>query len=224
MAGAIMLSGCQNMSDTQTTQLQGAGGGALIGGVLGLVLGGAKGAAIGAAAGGALGLGVGSVVAERKRQYANAESFYDAQIQATRSRNRQLAQYNDGLARQIAEYRRDIASLRTQISAGSASNQVAIRTNERLQASYAQAKKMLADERHELDVQQRVAEEMRQSKGEQDARTQQEKQRSPLFPTISTRCRTRSTPWQVKAASCSSSNDLRAPSIVDAPIGSTPAC
>lgn len=176
MAGAIMLSGCQNMSDTQTTQLQGAGGGALIGGVLGLVLGGAKGAAIGAAAGGALGLGVGSVVAERKRQYANAESFYDAQIQATRSRNRQLAQYNDGLARQIAEYRRDIASLRTQISAGSASNQVAIRTNERLQASYAQAKKMLADERHELDVQQRVAEEMRQSKGEQDARTQQEKQ------------------------------------------------
>jgi hypothetical protein len=174
VVGALLLSGCQNMSDRQVTQAQSTGGGAVLGAVLGAVFGGARGAAIGSAAGAALGLGAGTLVAQRKQQYASDERFFDAQIQQTQARNWQLAQYNENLRRQIAGYNREIAMLQNQVEAGNVDLAVASRTHDRLQASYADCSRMLADSRRELKAQEQVAEELHRTAGEQAVQTRQE--------------------------------------------------
>jgi uncharacterized protein HemX len=174
VAVAMLVGGCQNMNDTQRTQMEGAGGGVVAGAIIGAIFGGARGAALGAALGGTLGLGVGSVVAERKRHYADAENFYEAQIQLTQAKNSQLAQYNRDLSDRIAEYRHEIAVLQNQVRAGNADQLAASRTNAQIQATYAESKKMLDDAKRELSTQQEVAQELRRSKGEQASRTAQE--------------------------------------------------
>jgi hypothetical protein len=174
VAAAILVSGCQNMNDTQRTQVEGAGGGAVAGAVIGAIFGGARGAALGAALGGALGLGVGSAMAARKRQYADAESFYEAQIHLTQAKNAQLAQYNQELSGRIAEYRHEIALLQDQVRAGNADQLAASRTNAQVQATYAESIKILNDAKQELTTQQEVAQELGRSKGEQASRTVKE--------------------------------------------------
>ncbi len=56
---ALVLSGCANMSETQSGTAKGAGIGAVAGAVLGAATGGSKGAATGAVLGGAVGAGGG---------------------------------------------------------------------------------------------------------------------------------------------------------------------
>jgi predicted RNase H-like nuclease (RuvC/YqgF family) len=174
IAGSLLLSGCENMSDSQKTQLQGAGGGAALGGIVGAIFGDAKGAAIGSALGAAVGYGVGSAVADRKQQYATAEKFYDAQIRQTQATNQQLARYNRDLGRQVAGYRQEIAKLQTQVRSGNAQYEEASRTHRRIEASYAESKKTLDQAEQELEVQKQVADEMKQSAGQYASRTQQE--------------------------------------------------
>ena len=58
---ALTLSGCANMSETQTDTAKGAGIGAVAGALLGAATGGSKGAATGAVLGGAVGAGGGYI-------------------------------------------------------------------------------------------------------------------------------------------------------------------
>jgi predicted RNase H-like nuclease (RuvC/YqgF family) len=174
MAGSLLLGGCENMNDSQTTQLQAAGGGAVIGGIIGALLGDTEGAAIGSTLGAALGFGVGSAVADRKQQYATTEKFYDAQISQTRANNQQLAQYNRDLSRQVAGYRQEIAELQNQTWTSNVKYQTANRTQRQVEASYAESSKALEQAQEELEVQKQVAEDLRQSAGQYASRTRQE--------------------------------------------------
>jgi chromosome segregation ATPase len=163
------------MDDSGRTQLEGAGGGAAIGGLAGLLFGGdAKAAAIGSVVGAALGLGLGSALAERKQQYASAENFYDAQIVQTRNKNLQLARYNHNLSTQVSGYRQEIAELERRARSGAVNHAAASRTHEQVQASYAASAQTLEEAKRELKVQQQVAVELRQSTGEHAGRIRQE--------------------------------------------------
>lgn len=174
LACAVLLGGCQGMSDSSMTQLQGTGAGAGLGALIGGLAGGNSGALIGAAIGGAAGLGLGSAVAYHKREYADAESVYDAQIRRTGEKNVELAQYNEALGQQIAEYHREIASLQAQMRAGKADYQAARRTEQRLQASYAECSRMLEDGRRVLAEQEQLRDAFRRSDSNESARLRRE--------------------------------------------------
>ncbi len=62
---ALLLSGCANMTETQSGTAKGAGIGAVAGAVLGAATGGSKGAATGAVLGGAVGAGGGYIWSKR---------------------------------------------------------------------------------------------------------------------------------------------------------------
>lgn len=65
VAGALVISGCTSMSETQQTTATGAGVGAATGAIIGAIAGGGKGAAIGAAAGSAAGAAGGYIWSKR---------------------------------------------------------------------------------------------------------------------------------------------------------------
>lgn len=68
VAGAVALTGCANMSQTQEDSAKGAGIGALAGAVLGGVTGGSKGATRGAVLGGAVGAAGGYVWSQKMQE------------------------------------------------------------------------------------------------------------------------------------------------------------
>jgi outer membrane protein OmpA-like peptidoglycan-associated protein len=72
VAGAIALTGCANMSQTQEDSAKGAGIGALAGAVLGGVTGGSKGATRGAVLGGAVGAAGGYVWSQKMQEQKTA--------------------------------------------------------------------------------------------------------------------------------------------------------
>lgn len=65
VAGALVISGCASISETQQTTATGAGVGAATGAIIGAIAGGGKGAAIGAAAGSAAGAAGGYIWSKR---------------------------------------------------------------------------------------------------------------------------------------------------------------
>ncbi|HYW58099.1 MAG TPA: OmpA family protein [Polaromonas sp.] len=67
-AAALILSGCANMTETQSGTAKGAGIGAVAGAVIGAATGGSKGAATGAVLGGAVGAGGGYLWSQRMQQ------------------------------------------------------------------------------------------------------------------------------------------------------------
>lgn len=72
VAGALALTGCANMSETQQDSAKGAGLGALAGAVLGGATGGSKGATRGAVLGGAVGAAGGYVWSQRMQEQKTA--------------------------------------------------------------------------------------------------------------------------------------------------------
>lgn len=68
VAGALALTGCANMNQTQQDSAKGAGIGALAGAVLGAATGGSKGAAKGAVLGGAVGAAGGYVWSQKMQE------------------------------------------------------------------------------------------------------------------------------------------------------------
>jgi hypothetical protein len=161
LLGALLLSGCQNMGDTRTTQTQGAVGGAVAGALAGGLIGkSAAGALIGTAIGALLGFGAGSAIAENKEQYANTEAIYDAAIARTLENNRQMARYNDELSYEVSGYQMEINNLYTLAQSGSVDRDAAQRTHNLVLASYAGSSRTLAEAMDELKVQEQVALEM----------------------------------------------------------------
>ena len=65
---AAMLSGCANMTETQSDTAKGAGIGAVAGALLGAATGGSKGAATGAVLGGAVGAGGGYIWSKKMQE------------------------------------------------------------------------------------------------------------------------------------------------------------
>lgn len=159
-----MISGCASMPDDQRTRAEGAGAGAVIGGLLGYLIDGERGALIGAAVGAGAGYAVGNEIAKRKAEYASTEDYLDGEADRVAEFNATTEQYNRRLAAQIAELELEAEQLRAQIDAGTADQTVLqarrtalreeLKNAERLEASLVQELEIqntiLADERKDL--------------------------------------------------------------------------
>lgn len=108
----ILFPGCVTMTDKEKTVAEGAALGTTAGTVLGALYGGGRGAAIGGAAGGAIGYWVGSLIAERKSQYASREDFLAAEIKRLSEVNEATVAYNQQLRVNISRLSREVENLK----------------------------------------------------------------------------------------------------------------
>ena len=168
-----LLAGCAGMNDQQLTVAQGAGVGAVLGGLLGAAVSDNKtqGALIGAAAGGLIGAGIGSSIAERKARYASEEDFLVAEIQ----RNEEFISEADAENRQLyAELDRldsESRRLAREYRAGRASRDALVQQRSRLENHLAKAKKVNSLAERQLADANTVYGESKQKRGAQDRYT-----------------------------------------------------
>jgi hypothetical protein len=148
-----LLPGCATMSDTNRTQAEGTGVGAVLGGLLGYAVGGGKGAAIGAAAGAGLGFLVGNEIAKRKQAYATTEEFLDAEISNTQEYNKTAIAYNAKLSKDVATLEKQSKTLRAQYDKGTVDKKVLAAKSDELQKKIDASKKLENTLAKELDVQ-----------------------------------------------------------------------
>jgi len=118
LTGAILLAGCADQKASMTAQ--GAGVGAVAGGLLGAILGGERGALIGAAAGAAVGGIGGYALGSQQEKFASAEQ----ELAVRTERARAIADSQRQAANQArvaaAQYERSLAPLRQQVANGRA--------------------------------------------------------------------------------------------------------
>jgi hypothetical protein len=120
VAGSLvvaLLGGCAT-TDEQRTKAEGAGVGAVIGGLVGYAVDRERGAAIGALIGGGAGYVVGNEIAKRKQAFATTEDFLDAEIARVDEFNRTTSAYNARLRQDIARLDVEAEQLRAQYDAG----------------------------------------------------------------------------------------------------------
>jgi uncharacterized protein YcfJ len=173
-----MLAGCQSnplssgdatSADADTTRAQGAGVGALVGGLLGYAItGDAKGALIGAAVGGGTGYIVGNEVAKRKQKYASEEDFLDAEIASAREYNATARSYNRQLRNDIAQLEKQTKSLEARYKSGRATKTQMEKERSSVQKQIASSKKVYENLKKEYDIKVAVLEDRRKSKGAGD--------------------------------------------------------
>lgn len=144
--------------------VQGAIGGALIGGLAAALLGGnddrGRNAAIGAAAGTLIGGLVGSEIDKRRQQYASTEDFYDAQIRQTAQLNQALAENNRNLRNSVQADQNEINSLVARYQAGQATKTQLLASRQRIEQNAASNRQKLATAQKELQFQREVLNEL----------------------------------------------------------------
>ncbi|MCB5285894.1 MAG: hypothetical protein LHW45_09960 [Candidatus Cloacimonetes bacterium] len=148
-----LLPGCTTMSDQNRTKAEGAGAGAVLGGLIGYAVGGGRGSAIGAAAGAGLGFFVGNEIAKRKQAYASSEEFLDAEIASTQEFNNTTMAYNEKLSRDIATLEEESKSLRGKYDKGVVDKKVLVAKSADLQKRVDANKKLENTLSKELEVQ-----------------------------------------------------------------------
>ena len=163
-----VLGGCANMNDTQVTQAQGAGAGAVLGALIGYAVGDEKGALIGAAIGAGAGYVVGNEIAQRKQQYASTEDFLNGEIQRTAEFNRTARAYNNKTRSEISSLRRESERLQSRYAKGKADRSSLVAKRTELQTKLNQSKQLEATLQKEFDINQTILAEERQKRGEKD--------------------------------------------------------
>ena len=130
---SLALSGCA--TDEDATKAQGAGLGAVLGGVVGagagallgaasgrgtdgIIAGAIAGGVVGATAGGIGGYMYGAKVAEKKAQYANSEDFYLAEITDIQKNTATIRATNQKLSRSVASLQARKRSLDSALAGG----------------------------------------------------------------------------------------------------------
>lgn len=106
------LSHCAATQDGQLAQAQGAGIGALGGGLLGAAIGGRQGALLGAAIGGAGGFAYGTHIANKKAQYKSTEEWLDACISDAEQKRSAAVAYNSRLNKEYARLKSEVNAAR----------------------------------------------------------------------------------------------------------------
>lgn len=169
---AFGVSACADMDDHDRTVTEGAAGGAVLGALVGLAAGGDDGrnAAVGAVIGGLIGAGVGKVIADRKAKYASMEDYYDGQIATTEQWNGNLAQANTSLSKKNKVRAKQIAALESQAGSAEVKRDKAQAMLADVSKQQASAEDAREKAKEELDIQQAALDEMRQQKGDGDAR------------------------------------------------------
>ncbi len=148
-----LLSGCATTNDQDRTKAEGAGLGALIGGLLGYAIDRESGALIGAAVGAGAGYMVGNEVAKRKREYANSEDFLDAEIARTQEFNSTAVAYNKKLNQDIKALEKESKTLRARYDAGKVSKDMLVAKRDILQKRADENRKLEETLAAELEVQ-----------------------------------------------------------------------
>ena len=110
----------------------------------------------GAAIGGGLGYVAGEAVAQRQKQYASTEDFYDAQIKETAQLNQAISMENQRLRTSIQEDQRQIDNLAKRYQSGQASREQLESAMSTINKKRAASEKNLADAKKELEIQQAV--------------------------------------------------------------------
>lgn len=144
----MSLGGCA--TDTERTQGQGVGAGALIGAGLGALLGGKNGAIAGGAIGAALGGAYGNKVAQKKTVYAQQEDqlrLIAAQANQTAQRARE---YNAQLQLDIAALDQERGRLHEAALAADARRQMAMANQQRVQELLTRTNDQIAGVRQEI--------------------------------------------------------------------------
>jgi hypothetical protein len=130
---SLALPGCA--TDQDTTKAQGAGLGAVAGGILGagagallgaasgqgtegIIAGAIAGGVVGATAGGFAGYMYGAKVAEKKAQYASSEDFYLAEIADIQKNTATIRSTNQKLSRSVASLQTKKRNLDTALGSG----------------------------------------------------------------------------------------------------------
>lgn len=114
----LLLSACANLPDEQRTQTEGAGAGALLGGLLGYAIDRERGAAVGALIGAGAGFMVGNEIAKRKQNYASTEDLLEGEALRVAEFNDTARAHNERTRADIARLEREADSLRSQYAAG----------------------------------------------------------------------------------------------------------
>jgi hypothetical protein len=152
---SLLLTACAN--DADLTRGEGAGVGAVAGGVLAKILGAKTGGVIGAAAGGAVvGLIAGDQVAKKKATYASNEDQLRASAQKAQDLAQQTRAYNDQLKQQIAALTQSRDQLNQQVMDAQARNKIAQANKQKTTALIRQTNTQLASVRQEIANQQHV--------------------------------------------------------------------
>jgi uncharacterized protein YcfJ len=149
----LLLSGCASMSDQDRTKAEGAGVGAVLGGLLGYAVGDERGLAIGVAAGAGLGYLLGNEISKRKQAYASSEEFLDAEIASTHEFNRTTMAYNKKLSEDIDTLEKESKSLRGKYDKGAVDKKALAAKSADLQKRVDGIKKLEKSLAKELEVQ-----------------------------------------------------------------------
>ena len=166
VAMTYALSGCATMDDQDRTKAEGAGVGAVLGGLIGLAVGGKKGAAIGAVLGAGAGVFVGGEVAKRKQQYASTEEAIAGEMQQTEIFTQSVRAENHQLEQDIDIYNEQIASLNANIQSGKESRSSLTTQKNKMQARHNAAKKSLSAVQNELQVVRTLHQEFQTDRGD----------------------------------------------------------
>lgn len=162
----------ESTSDQKRTRVEGAGIGALVGGVLGYAFGGknkTKGALLGAVLGAGAGYVVGNEVAKRKQKYATEEEFLDSEIQNATEFNRVARDYNERLRLQIAELDQASVELKSQYETGAASQKDLENKRAEVQTELARSEKFYDQLKKEFDIKIAVYQEQQKKRPQDDA-------------------------------------------------------
>ena len=163
----MLLGGCAT-TDEGRTKAEGAGAGAVIGGLLGYLVDGSRGAAVGAAIGAGAGFVVGNEIAKRKQEYASTEDFLDGEIARVDEFNRTTTAYNASVRRDLVRLEHEAETLRAQYQAGGVRKEGLQAKRGELQQQLATSKKLEETLATELKVQEAILAEQRESRPAND--------------------------------------------------------
>jgi hypothetical protein len=188
---ALALSGCANMSDGTRTKTEatalGAGGGALLGGLIGALAGGSDaawvGAAVGAGVGGVAGFAYGTHVAKEKAKYASQEDWLDACIHSAEKVNRENRAYNAALEKEIRVLAAETDSLAAVYAQKKVRKSALAKEKKKIDAKLAEADKALERSTFELENQKSALADARKS-GESPQVDQLDREIAELKATI----------------------------------------
>lgn len=166
LMGAV-LGGCAT-TDTQRTQAEGAGVGALIGGLLGYAVDRERGAVVGALLGAGAGFAVGNEIAKRKQAYATTEAFLDAEIARVDEFNRTATAYNARLRQDIVRLEREAEQLQAQHRTGQARQEGLQAKRDELQQRIATSQDLEQTLSAEYEIQTTILKEERASRPADD--------------------------------------------------------
>lgn len=155
MAMLLGLScGCAN--DQQRTRAEGAGVGAVVGGLLGAAVGGRDGAALGAVVGAAGGAVYGDQQAKKKQELADREDALKLAAAQAQQATREARAANESLQREITALEDSIKRLKVQNMDAGRRAALAKATQRRMQQAVARVDGQLVSVRDEIARQQQV--------------------------------------------------------------------